>query len=156
VGIVPHLGRELAYRQVPKNLADQPFLPTAEEGKVRHLPLGDGVKGTIHTPDGGSDGDHPAAVDCGKALFDQRPPQGGPRVTPILFFDNRWCQPRGRERVRENNVFDVFFGAQNGARPLSFKTARHGGRSVRSVGRSHSASRGGEAGKMKRPHPRVG
>jgi len=74
VGFVPHLGRDLTDGQVPKHLAYTPVLPTAEEGKVRHRPFGDSVKGFIHTPDGRPYGRHATAVDGVIALLDDRPP----------------------------------------------------------------------------------
>ena len=55
---------------MPKHLAYTPVLPTAEEGKVRHRPLEDGVKGIIHTPDGGPCGRHSTAVNSVIALLD--------------------------------------------------------------------------------------
>jgi len=73
VGLVPHLGRDLTDGQVPKHLAHAPILPTTEEGKFRHRPLGDGVKGILHPPDGRPDSCHTTAVDSVKALFDNRP-----------------------------------------------------------------------------------
>jgi len=74
VGPVPHLGRDLTDGQVPKHLAYTPVLPTTEEGKVRHRPLGDGVKGIILSPDGRPYRRHATAVDGVIALFDDRPP----------------------------------------------------------------------------------
>ena len=77
-------------------------------------------------------------------------------MTPVLFVDDGGCPTRGRQEVRQDIVVDVLLRVQNGARPLGFTIDRHGGRSVGSVGRSQSASRGGEAEKIRKPNPRVG
>jgi len=137
-GLVPHLGKELVHRKVHKHLKVPPILPTAEAEEVRHCPLGDGVNGAVHPPDGGQDGDHPAAVDGGRAVLDQGPAQGGPPVTPIILVNDGGCRPRGRGRqeIGRDVVFNVLLGAQKGARPLSLAIGRHGGRRVGSVSRS--------------------
>jgi len=74
VGLVPHVGGDVAYSQVPKHLAYPLVLPTAEEGEVHHLPLGDGVEGLIHPPDGRPYGRHATTVDSVEALFDNPSP----------------------------------------------------------------------------------
>jgi len=70
VGLLPHHGRDFTDGQVPKHLAYTPVLPTAKEKKVRHRPLGDGVKGTKHSPNGRPYGRHSTAVDSVIALLD--------------------------------------------------------------------------------------
>jgi len=137
-------------------LAYPPLLPTAEEGEKRHRALGDGVEGLIHPPDGRPYGRHATTIDSVEALFDNRPLQEGPRVTPILVVYDRRGRPRGRQEVGKDIVVDVLLGTQKVARPLGLTIDRHGGRSVRSPRRRHPAARGGEPGKIRTPYPWVG
>jgi len=74
VGLVPHIKGDVAYSQVPKNLEHPPVIPTTKEGKVRHRPVGNGVKEMIHPPDGCPYSSHTTAVDSVQALFDYRTP----------------------------------------------------------------------------------
>jgi len=72
--MVPQLGGDVAYSQVPQHLAYPPVPLIAEEGDVRHHPLGDDLEGLIHPPDGRPYGRQTTTVDSVEALFDYRRP----------------------------------------------------------------------------------
>jgi len=156
VGLFPDFGEDVAYRQVPNNIAYPPVVPATEERKVRHRPHRDVEKRTRQPPDCRPHGRHTTAVDSVKALFDKGPSSRGPTVPPILVIDDRGGRPRGRQEVRHDIVVDVLLGTQMSARPLGLPVDRHGGGGVGSGTERHPASRGGKSGDIRKPHPRLG
>jgi len=118
--------------------------------------LSHGVDGIIHPTDGRPYGRHTTTVDRVKALFDNRPAWGGPRVAPIRVINDRRGRPGGRRGVEQDIVSDVLLETQKDARHLGLTIDLCGGRSVGSRQRRHPASRGREQGKIRKPQPRGG